>query len=50
VKKYHLKSYDTFTPSIDYASHLNPGQLAGGVKNGGTVVSNGGVKSPFFRK
>ena len=27
MKKYHLKSSDSFKPTIDYASHLNPEQL-----------------------
>lgn len=38
MKKYHLKSSDSFKPSIDYSSHLNPEQLEAVTSSDGAAL------------
>jgi len=45
MKKYHLRSSDTFTPTIDYASHLNPEQLEAVTSGDGAALVIAGAGS-----
>ena len=45
MKKYHLKSPSHFTPSIDYAEHLNPEQLAAVTSRDGAALVIAGAGS-----
>lgn len=45
MKKYHLKSSDSFKPSIDYSSHLNPEQLEAVTTGDGAALVIAGAGS-----